>query len=65
MAKCLALHCKNVDGVSHLGVLNVQLVGMGTGVVAGRRVHLNNEVDHKIRGKFLWFVWVKFKKFKT
>jgi hypothetical protein len=28
-------------------------------VVAGRRGHLNIEIDHKMRGKFLWFVWVK------
>jgi hypothetical protein len=56
MAKCLALHCKDVDGVSHLGVLRGYLICLGTGVVAGRRGHLNIEVDDKVRGKLLWFV---------
>jgi hypothetical protein len=33
------------------------------GGVAGWWGHLNIEVDDKIRGKFLWFVLLKFKKF--
>jgi hypothetical protein len=56
VAKCLALYCKDADGFSHPGVLRVYLLGLGTGVVAGRRGHLNIEVDNKVRGKLLWFV---------